>query len=135
MNAANHSLRKFENVLMQVITCACALLVITPLALIFYHLLKSGLSSVNWDFFTNLPKPVGETGGGMANAIVGTLVLLCIASLIGVPIGVFGGVYLSEYGSSKLHPWIRFPPHVLNGLPSIIRGMALFSLLVVPPQR
>jgi len=132
MNAANHSLRKFENVLMQVITCACALLVITPLALIFYHLLKSGLSSVNWDFFTKLPKPVGETGGGMANAIVGTLVLLCIASLIGVPIGVFGGVYLSEYGSSKLNRWIRFAADVLNGVPSIIWGMVVFALVVVP---
>jgi phosphate transport system permease protein len=123
MNAANHSLRKFENVLMQIVT---------PLALIFYHLLKSGLSSVNWDFFTKLPKPPGEAGGGMANAIVGTLVLLCIASLIGVPIGVFGGVYLSEYGSSKLNRWIRFAADVLNGVPSIIWGMVVFALVVVP---
>jgi phosphate transport system permease protein len=132
MNAANHSLRKFENVLMQVITCACALLVVTPLALIFYHLLKSGFSSVNWDFFTKLPKPPGEAGGGMANAIVGTLELLGIASLIGVPIGVFGGVYLSEYGSSKLNRWIRFAADVLNGVPSIIWGMVVFALVVVP---
>ena len=132
MNAANHSLRKFENVLMQVITCACALLVIAPLALIFYHLVKSGFSSVNWDFFTKLPKPVGEAGGGMANGIVGTLVLLCIASFIGVPIGVFGGVYLSEYGSSRLNRWIRFAADVLNGVPSIIWGMVVFALVVVP---
>jgi phosphate transport system permease protein len=132
MNAANHSLRKFENVLMQVITCACALLVVAPLALIFYHLIKSGFSSVNWDFFTKLPKPPGEAGGGMANAIVGTLVLLGIASLIGVPIGVFGGVYLSEYGSSRLNRWIRFAADVLNGVPSIIWGMVVFALVVVP---
>src|SRR5258706_6171650 len=132
MNAANHSLRKFENVLMQVITCACALLVIAPLALIFYHLVKSGFSSVNWDFFTKLPKPVGEAGGGMANGIVGTLVLLCIASFIGVPIGVFGGVYLSEYGSSRLNRWIRFAADVLNGVPSIIWGMVVYALVVVP---
>ncbi len=128
MNAANHSLRKFENVLMQVITCACALLVIAPLALIFYHLVKSGFSSVNWDFFTKLPKPVGEAGGGMANGIVGTLVLLCIASFIGVPIGVFGGVYLSEYGSSRLNRWIRFAADVLNGVPSIIWGMVVLPM-------
>ncbi len=132
MNVANHSFRKFENVLMQVITCACALLVVTPLALIFYHLVKSGFSSVNWDFFTKLPKPPGEAGGGMANAIVGTLVLLGIASLIGVPIGVFGGVYLSEYGSSRLNRWIRFAADVLNGVPSIIWGMVAFALVVVP---
>jgi len=132
MNAANHSWRKFENVLMQVITCACALLVVTPLVLIFYHLVKSGFSSVNLDFFTKLPKPPGEAGGGMANAIVGTLVLLGIASLIGVPIGVFGGVYLSEYGSSRLNRWIRFAADVLNGVPSIIWGMVVFALVVVP---
>src|SRR5882724_6822169 len=105
MNAANHNIRKFENVLMQVITCVCALLVVMPLAMVFYHLAASGIGSVNWDFFTKLPKPVGEVGGGMANAIWGTLILLGIASLIGVPIGVFGGVYLSEYGSSRLNWW------------------------------
>jgi len=108
------------------------LLVITPLALICYHLVKSGFRSVNWDFFTKLPKPVGEAGGGMANGIVGTLVLLCIASFIGVPIGVFGGVYLSEYGSSRLNRWIRFAADVLNGVPSIIWGMVVFALVVVP---
>ena len=132
MNAANHSFRKFENVLMQVITCACALLVITPLVLVFYHLVGSGFGSINWDFFAKLPNPVGEPGGGMANAIIGTLVLLGIASLIGVPIGVFGGVYLSEYGSSRLNQWIRFAADVLNGVPSIIWGMVVWALVVVP---
>ena len=132
MNASNHSFRKFENVLMQVITCACALLVITPLGLVFYHLIGSGFGSINWDFFTKLPSPVGEAGGGMANAITGTLILLGIASLIGVPIGVFGGVYLSEYGSSRLNHWIRFTADVLNGVPSIIWGMVVWALVVVP---
>src|SRR5579859_1111778 len=132
MNAANHNWRKFKNGLMQTVTFACALLVIAPLALVFYHLTKSGISSVNWDFFTKLPKPVGEAGGGMANAIAGTFILLGIASLIGVPIGVFGGVYLSEYGSSRLNWWVRFGADVLNGVPSIIWGMVVWALVVVP---
>ncbi len=135
MDTAKHRWRKFENGLMQAITCACALLVITPLVLIFYRLIKSGFGSLNWDFFTKLPAPPGETGGGMANAIVGTLELLAIAAVIGVPIGVFGGVYLAEYGSSRLNRWIRFAADVLNGVPSIIWGMVVYALaLSVSPS-
>ena len=74
MTVSNHHWRKFKNAFMQALTLACALLVIAPLGLVFFHLLKSGLGAVNWDFFTQLPKPVGEAGGGMANAIVGTFV-------------------------------------------------------------
>ena len=132
MDAANHQFRRFENALMQVITCGCALLVIAPLALVFYHLLQAGIGSLNWDFFTKLPPPPGESGGGMANAIVGTFILLGIASVIGVPVGVLGGVYLSEYGSSGLNRWIRFGADVLNGVPSIIWGMVVWALIVVP---
>jgi phosphate transport system permease protein len=131
MNAC-HRWRKFKNALVQVITSACALLVIAPLGLIFYHLLTSGLGAVNWDFFTRLPKPVGETGGGMANAIAGTFELLGLAALIGVPVGVFGGVFLSEYGAFRLNRWIRFGADVLNGVPSIIWGMVVYALVVVP---
>jgi len=132
MDAANHSLRKFTSGLMQAVTCGCALLVIAPLAFVFYHLLKQGVGSLNWNFFTKLPAVPGESGGGMANAIVGTLELLLLASLIGVPIGVFGGVYLSEYGSSRLNRWIRFAADVLNGVPSIIWGMVVWVLVVKP---
>lgn len=132
MNPTNHRWRKIKNTLMQVLTFTCALLVIAPLVLVFYHLVYSGIGAVTWDFFTKLPKPVGETGGGMANAIVGTFILLGIASLIGVPIGVLGGVYLSEYGSSKLNWWIRFWADVLNGVPSIIWGMVVYALVVLP---
>ena len=132
MDAAYHRWRKFKNALMQSITCSCALLVIAPLGLIFYHLVKSGLSSVNWDFFTQLPKPVGETGGGMANAIVGTFELLGLAALLGVPVGLLGGIFLAEYGSSKLNWWIGFGADVLNRVPSIIWGMVVYALVVVP---
>src|SRR6266581_1484148 len=115
MKAPNHRWRKIKNSLVQVMTCACALLVIMPLALIFYHVLKSGIGAVNWDFFTKLPKPVGESGGGMANAIVGTFELLGLAALFGVPAGVLGGIFLSETGSPRLSWWIRFAADVLNG--------------------
>jgi phosphate transport system permease protein len=132
MITSNHNWRKFKNALMQGITFACAILVIAPLGLVFYHLVISGFGSVNWDFFTKLPKPVGEIGGGMANAIAGTFVLLGLASLIGVPVGVLGGVYLSEYGTSKLNWWIRFTADILNGVPSIIWGIVVYALVVVP---
>jgi len=134
MNATNHRWRNWKNASMQALACGCALLVIAPLGLVFYHLIKSGVGAVNWDFFTKLPKPVGELGGGMANAIVGTFVLLGNASLIGVPVGVLGGVYLSEYGSSKLNWWIRLGADVLNGVPSIIWGMVVYALVVLPME-
>ncbi|MBI3850043.1 MAG: phosphate ABC transporter permease PstA [Verrucomicrobia bacterium] len=132
MTRANHLWRKSKNGLMQAVTCACALLVIAPLALVFFHLVKSGIGALNWDFFTHLPKPVGELGGGMANAIVGTFVLLGLAALIGVPVGVLGGVYLSEYGASKMNWWIRFAADILNGVPSIIWGIVVYALVVIP---
>jgi len=132
MTAANHQWRKLKNAFMQALTLVCGLLVVAPLGLVFYHLIQSGIGSVNWDFFTQLPKPVGEVGGGMANAIAGTFELLALAALIGVPVGVLGGVFLSEYGSSKLNWWIRFTADTLNGVPSIIWGIVVYSLMVVP---
>jgi phosphate transport system permease protein len=134
MTAPNHNLRQFKDVLMRVITFACAVLVVTPLILVFYHIIKEGFTSLNWAFFTQLPKPVGEAGGGMANAIVGTFVLMLEAALVGVPIGVLGGVYLSEYGGSKLNWGIRFAADILNGVPSITWGIVVYGLIVVPMQ-
>ncbi|HTY89310.1 MAG TPA: phosphate ABC transporter permease PstA [Candidatus Acidoferrum sp.] len=132
MTAPNHRWRQYKNVLMQAVTLACAIVVVAPLVLIFYHLVRQGFSSINWAFFTQLPKPVGEPGGGMANAIVGTFILLGQAALLGVPIGVFGGVYLSEYGTSRLNWWVRFAADILNGVPSITWGIVVYALLVVP---
>jgi phosphate transport system permease protein len=117
---------------MQIIACLCAILVVLPLILVFYHLVKEGFSALNWDFFTKLPKAVGEPGGGMANAIVGTFILLAQAALFSVPIGVLGGVYLSEYGGTKLNWWIRFAADILNGVPSITWGVVVYALMVVP---
>jgi len=132
MIAPNHRWRNFKNVVIQTIAFLCAVLVVTPLVLVFYHLVKEGFSSINLAFFTQLPRPVGEKGGGMANGIVGTFILLIQAALIGVPVGVLGGVYLSEYGTSRLNWWIRFGADVLNGVPSITWGIVVYALLVVP---
>ena len=132
MTAPNHRWRQFKSAVVQVLTLACAILVITPLVLVFYHLVRLGFSSLNWAFFTQLPRAEGEVGGGMANAIAGTFILLAQAALVGVPIGVLGGIYLSEYGSSQGNWWIRFAADILNGVPSIIWGIVVYALLVVP---
>jgi phosphate transport system permease protein len=109
------------------------LLVIAPLVAIFIYLLIKGASSLNMDFFTKNPVPEGEAGGGMANAIAGSGVLLAIASAIGVPIGIGAGIYLAEFGrGTKLANAIRFTADVLNGVPSIVMGLAAYSLIVLP---
>jgi phosphate transport system permease protein len=127
----NHSWRKFKSRLASTLSTLAALLVIAPLGLVFFYLLQMGAGSLNWDFFTQLPKPVGEAGGGMANAIVGTLQLLGIASLIGIPIGVLGGVFLSEYGNAASNWWLRFVADILNGVPSITWGVVVYGLVVL----
>jgi len=110
----------------------CAVLVLLPLFSILYGLMHEGLSAVNVDFFTKLPKPVGEPGGGMANAIAGTLVLLGIALAVGVPIGLGTGIYLSEFAERRLAWVIRFVVDVMNGIPSIVYGIFAYTLFVVP---
>jgi phosphate transport system permease protein len=117
---------------MSVLLGFCAVAVISPLFLVLYFLVSKGASALDWNFLTQLPKPTGELGGGMANAIVGTLVLLGMAAVIGVPIGVMGGVYLAEYGSNRANYWIRFAADVLNGIPSIVWGVVVWELLVRP---
>ncbi len=110
----------------------CAVLVLLPLFSILYNLLHEGITALNWDFFTKLPKPVGEAGGGMANAIVGTLILLGLALLVGVPIGIGSGIYISEYADSRYAYAIRFIVDVMNGIPSIVYGIFAYTLFVLP---
>jgi phosphate transport system permease protein len=129
--ADNHTCRKIKSGLASAVAFISAVLVITPLGLVFFHLLVNGASSVNWDFFTKLPAPVGAVGGGMANAIVGSLELLAIAGAIGIPIGVLGGVYLAEYGSARINSILRFLADVLNGVPSITWGVVVYGLVVL----
>jgi phosphate transport system permease protein len=106
--------------------------VIAPLALVLFHLLQKGASSLDWSFFTQLPKPSGDPGGGMANAIVGSATLLGLAGLIGIPIGVLGGIYLSEFGSPRMNWAIRFAADILSGTPSIVWGIVVYALVVLP---
>jgi phosphate transport system permease protein len=126
-----HRWRKVKSALVSFGTFVAAVLVIAPLALVFLHLLVNGASSVNWDFFTQLPKPVGASGGGMVNAIVGSLELLTLGSMIGIPIGVLGGVYLAEYGSVRANSMLRFIADVLNGVPSITWGVVVYGVVVL----
>jgi phosphate transport system permease protein len=128
---ANHIWRKIKSAAASALAFISAVLVIAPLGLVFFHLLVNGISSVNWDFFTKLPVPVGEIGGGMANAIVGSLELLAFASMIGIPVGVLGGVYLAEYGSARINSILRFLADVLNGIPSITWGVVVYGLIVL----
>jgi phosphate transport system permease protein len=129
---AHQTWRKWKSRGMSVLLGVCAVAVISPLFLVLYFLVSKGASALDWNFFTQLPKPTGELGGGMANAIVGTLMLLGMAAVVGVPIGVMGGVYLAEYGSDRANYWIRFAADVLNGIPSIVWGVVVWALLVVP---
>jgi phosphate transport system permease protein len=129
--ADNHTWRTIKSGLASTVALISALLVIAPLALVFFHLLVNGASSVNWDFFTKLPTPVGAPGGGMVNAIVGSLELLALAATIGVPVGVLGGVYLGEYGSARVNSVLRFIADVLNGVPSITWGVVVYGLVVL----
>jgi phosphate transport system permease protein len=114
-----------------VMAILATVIVVAPLVAIFTYLIFKGASSLNLDFFTKIPKPEGEVGGGMANAIVGSGVLLGLASAIGIPIGIGGGVFLAEFGrGTKLANGVRFTADVLNGVPSIVMGLAVYSLVI-----
>ncbi|MDE3200469.1 MAG: phosphate ABC transporter permease PstA [Acidobacteriota bacterium] len=123
--------RSFTDHLVTILALLATLLVVAPLVAIFAYLIIKGGSSLNLAFFTHVPRPVGELGGGMANAIVGSAILLAIASIIGVPIGIGAGIYLAEFGrKSKLANAVRFTADVLNGVPSIVMGLAAYALIV-----
>ena len=124
--------RKAKNVIMTLVMAGFTLALLIPLVLIFVHIVRMGFSSINLDFFTQIPKPTGEAGGGMANGIVGSGLLIALASFLGIPVGIFGAIYLSEYGGNRIANFIRFSADVLSGIPSIITGMVAYTLLVVP---
>lgn len=114
------------------LAAVCTVALLLPLALILGYLLVRGVSALDLQFFTHLPKPVGETGGGMANAIVGSLTLVALAAALGLPIGVLTGVYLAEHGRTPLGAAVRFCADVLNGVPSIVIGIYAYTLVVLP---
>ena len=122
--------RRVMNVVMLGLTYAAMFIATLPLLFILWYLIKQGASSVNWNFFTKMPAPAGETGGGMAN--VGTGIIVLIASVVGLPIGIGAGLYLAEQRGAKLATAVRFLSDVLNGLPSIVLGIFAWGLLVRP---
>ena len=124
--------RKFVSNFMLTMTGVCALVAVSVLFFILGYLVFHGGTSINWNFFTKLPTPVGESGGGMANAIVGSAKLLLLASLIGVPIGFFGAIYLAEFSGGTVAFIVRYAADLLNGVPSIVIGIFAYSLVVLP---
>jgi phosphate transport system permease protein len=129
------STRRVKNIAFIAACYLASALVVAPLLFILGHLLGKGLAGLNWEFFTHMPKPVGELGGGVANAIVGTLLIVGMAALLAVPIGVAAGVYLAEYGRGRFATLVRYTTDVLSGIPSIVVGVAAYGLVVVPMGR
>ena len=127
--------RKIISRIAETLCAVAVLLALLPLAMILFYVVKEGIGSLNLAFFTHMPKPVGEAGGGMANAIVGTLILIGIAALFAVPIGCITGVHLSEYPATRFASAVRFSADALNGVPSIVIGIFAYGLLVLPVKR
>jgi phosphate transport system permease protein len=128
----NKARRTATNYFISGLSVLATIVVIIPLIAILFYLVYKGASSLNLAFFTHAPAPVGESGGGMANAIVGSGIILALASLMGIPIGIAAGVYLAEFGRGKpLATAVRFTADVLNGVPSIVMGISVYSLIVV----
>ena len=123
--------RRITDRMMTGVAVLTVILVLVPLFAIFAYLVYRGVGSINWAFLTQTPKPVGESGGGMANAIVGSVFILGLASVIGVPLGVGAGIYLAEFGRNRFGDSIRFTADVLNGVPSIVIGIVAYSIVVL----
>ena len=135
LNSALHSTlrkRRFKNNLMTFVIYLFSLIAIIPLFLVFFHIIKNGSSSLNLDFFTQLPAPVGEPDGGMANSIVGSLILISLASIIAVPLGILAGLYLSEYTEDYFASALRWTVDLLMSIPSIVVGLFVYTSIVVP---
>jgi phosphate transport system permease protein len=132
---ANLRRRKIFSGIFEALCGLAVIIALIPLAMILFYVIKEGFGALNLDFFLHMPKPVGESGGGMANAIVGTLILIGIAALFAVPIGCMCGIHLAEYPGTKFSSIVRFAADVLNGVPSIVIGIFAYGLLVLPVKR
>jgi phosphate transport system permease protein len=124
--------RRFMSHFVVVLCAGAVLLTLVPLALVLFYVLKQGVTSLNWAFFTQMPGPAGEPGGGMANGIVGSLIVTGIGALFAIPIGVTAGVYASEYRGTRLASAVRFAADTLNGVPSIVVGVFAYGVVVLP---
>jgi len=116
----------------QLLTYLLAFAIVVPLLAILFYIVRAGITKINWHFLVNIPKPVGESGGGIANAIVGSIIIILVAAVIAVPIGIMAGIYLSENRKSKLAYWVRLSTDILQGVPSIVIGIIAYFWLVKP---
>jgi len=130
MRKSNIFIRRIKDSAFKSLVIILSLLVVLPLFLILFFIFKKGISSINWQFFISLPKPVGEQGGGIANALVGTFLLVTLASIFSIPIGIALGVYLSEFKESKISYWVRLCVDILQGIPSIVIGIIAYLWVV-----
>ena len=130
-----YRLRKFTSATMTGLAIASVLIAVIPLFLIFFYTLKQGISAINLDFFLHMPKPVGETGGGMANALVGSAILIGLGCLFGLPVSILAGIYLAERGETPFAKTVRFFTDVLSGVPSIVVGVVAYILVVIPMKQ
>ena len=126
------SRRRLKDRCMTGVIIACSLIAIIPLFMVFYHIIINGFPSLNFNFFTQLPAPIGEPDGGMGNAILGSLILISLASLFAVPIGILGGVYLSEYNDERIAGAYRWTVDLLMSIPSIVMGLFIYTSIVIP---
>ena len=124
--------RKLKSNILVVLCGGAVVLALIPLAFVLFFVVGQGISSLNWNFFTHMPAPVGEAGGGMANAIVGSLMVTGLGALFAIPIGVTAGMYAAEYAGSRLASTVRFAADTLNGVPSIVIGVFVYGLVVLP---
>ncbi|MEO8901687.1 MAG: phosphate ABC transporter permease PstA, partial [Polyangiaceae bacterium] len=135
MLGGSYGRRKITDICVRSACVGAAVVALIPLVSVLYYVTARGLGGINWDFFTELPKPVGESGGGMANAIVGTLKLVFLACTIGIPPGVLAGVYLAEFGHSRFGKCVRFSADVMSGVPSITVGIFVYSVVVLQTKQ
>jgi phosphate transport system permease protein len=124
--------RKFLSHAIVVLCGLSVLIALVPLALILFYVVTQGVTSLNWSFFTQMPRPVGEEGGGMANAIVGSLIVVGLGGLFAIPLGIMSGIYASEYAGTRLASAVRFAADTLNGVPSIVIGVFVYGIAVLP---
>lgn len=130
MDAKKVKLRIVKSKVIQIIIIALAFIITLPLLFIIYYIFKRGITRVNWTFLTHIPKPVGETGGGIVNALVGSVMIVLVAAVMAIPFGIMGGIYLSENRTSRLSYWCRLTVDVLQGIPSIVIGIVVYFWIV-----
>jgi len=130
MDIKNVKLRIVKSKVIQIIIIALAFIITVPLLFIIYYIFKRGITRINWTFLTHIPKPVGETGGGIVNALAGSIIIVLVAAIIAIPFGIMGGIYLSENRASRLSYWCRLTVDVLQGVPSIVIGIVVYFWVV-----